>query len=380
MNESVWRVTGGPLVAGAGGGPLDGLSVAVKDLYAVAGERIGAGNPDWLAGAPVETVTSPVVQALLDAGADVAGIAQTDELAFSLTGTNRHYGTPPNPAAPGRIPGGSSSGSASATALGLVDIGLGTDTAGSCRAPASHCGLYGIRTTHGLIPKVGVLPLAPSYDTVGWFARDAGTHDLAGDVLLPGGEPAPVTRFLVADDVVALAEPDTVAEFEKACGRWDVERVESLCEGRLDEWFAAFRSHQASEAWESHGAWIDAHPGSLGPGVTARFEAGRGIDAERRAELGEVVAGARATLRAAIPEGTALLLPCASAPAPMAGSSMAEMDVYRAATLRLTCLASIAGLPSVVMPLLTVGGLPTGLSAVGAPGSDRALLDLAKGA
>ena len=377
MNESVWRVTGEPLVAGAGSGPLAGLSVAVKDLYAVAGQRIGAGNPDWLAGARVEPANSQVVQNLLDAGADVAGIAQTDELAFSLTGTNRHYGTPPNPAAPGRIPGGSSSGSASATALGLVDIGLGTDTAGSCRAPASHCGLYGIRTTHGLIPKVGVLPLAPSYDTVGWFARDAATHALVGDVLLPAGEPAPVSRFLVADDVVALAEPGTVAEFDKACGRWDVERVDSLCGGRLDEWFTAFRSHQAAEAWESHGAWIDAHPGSLGPGVAARFEAGRGIDARRRAELGEIVAGARETLRAAVPEGTALLLPCASAPAPPVGLPLAEMDVYRAATLRLTCLASIAGLPAVVMPLLNVGGLPTGLCAVGAPGTDKALLDLA---
>jgi amidase len=375
--EAVWRVTGDPLVSGAPSGPLAGLSVAVKDLYAVAGQRVGAGNPDWLAEARVEPANCPVVQTLLDAGADVAGIAQTDELAFSLNGTNKHYGTPPNPAAPGRVPGGSSSGSASATALGLVDIGLGTDTAGSCRAPASHCGIYGIRTTHGAISKEGVLPLAPSYDTVGWFARDAETFALAGDVLLPAQQAGPVSRLVVAEDLLALAEPETRAAFEQACARWDVSRVGSLCEGRLDEWFTAFRTHQAAEAWDSHGAWIDAHPGSLGPGVAARFEAGRDMEPERRAAVATTVAEARETLRAAIPDGTALLLPCASAPAPPVDLPLEDMNAYRAATLRLTCLASIAGLPAVVLPMLTVRGLPTGLCAVGAPGADRALLDFA---
>lgn len=121
----VWRVVGEPLVPGAraeahaqrGHGseagaplPLAGETVAVKDLFAVAGQRVGAGNPAWLAGAPVETEHAWAVAALVEAGADVVGIARTDELAYSLAGTNAHYGTPPNPAAPGRVPGGSTSG------------------------------------------------------------------------------------------------------------------------------------------------------------------------------------------------------------------------------------------------------------------------------
>ncbi|MFF5260499.1 amidase family protein [Actinomadura viridis] len=410
----VWRVTGEPLARGAADGPLAGVGVAVKDLYAIAGQRIGAGNPDWLAEAPVEERTARAVQALLDAGAHVTGIAQTDELAFSLNGTNKHYGTPPNPAAPGRITGGSSNGPASAVALRLADLGLGTDTAGSVRVPASHCGLYGLRTTHDAVSRKGLLGLADSFDTIGWFARDAGLLERAGDVLLPpdgdghggdgpggqgpggegpGGEEqggdgqpgyGPVREFLVAADVLDLAEPETRAAFETACGSlrersgtlpW--RRVESLMGGRLEEWFTAFRAVQAAEAWERHGAWIEAHPGSLGPGVTKRFDLARGLAPGER-EAGEAVLDeAREVLRSAIEPGTVLLLPAAAAPAPPVGLDSAAMDAYRFTTLRMTSLSSIAGLPALVMPLLRVGGLPVGLCAVGARGTDRSLLRFA---
>ncbi|GAA3928006.1 amidase [Actinomadura viridis] len=391
----VWRVTGEPLARGAADGPLAGVGVAVKDLYAIAGQRIGAGNPDWLAGAPVEERTARAVQALLDAGAHVTGIAQTDELAFSLNGTNKHYGTPPNPAAPGRVTGGSSNGPAAAVALGLADLGLGTDTAGSVRVPASHCGLYGLRTTHDAVSREGLLGLADSFDTVGWFARDAGLLERAGDVLLPQDEEGhgedvdgdgggPVHEFLVAGDVLDLAEPETRAAFEAACGSlrerfgtppW--RRVESLMGGRLEEWFTAFRAVQAAEAWERHGAWIEAHPGSLGPGVTKRFDLARGLAPGER-EAGEAVLDeAREVLRAAIEPGTVLLLPAAAAPPPPVDLDSAAMDAYRFTTLRMTSLSSIAGLPALVMPLLRVGGLPVGLCAVGARGTDRSLLRFA---
>jgi amidase len=381
---SVWRVRGDPLVAGVPGGPLAGHRVAVKDVYAVAGQRIGAGNPDWLAEAPVEQAHAWAIGALLDAGADVAGIAQTSELAYSLSGVNRHYGMPPNPAAPGRVPGGSSNGPASAVALGLTDVGLGTDTAGSVRAPASWCGLFGLRTTHGAIPRTGMLPLAPSFDTVGWMTRDAATLARAGDVLLPADAAAvPVRRLMTAGDVTALAEEEMRASFAAACGEMAaatgllVEEDGPLCGGRLDEWFTAFRTVQGAQAWACHGDWIGAHPGSLGPGPASRFAAGADVTAEQRAATEETVAGARATLRGRLEPGTVLLLPATGTPAPLPDRTRAERDALRAATLRMTCLASLAGLPAVVLPLLRVQDLPAGLCAVGAPGTDRALLDLA---
>ncbi|MEP7736247.1 AtzH-like domain-containing protein, partial [Nocardioides sp. 31GB23] len=185
LDTRVWRVVGDPLVPGTPGGPLSGESVAVKDLYAVAGHRIGAGNPAWEEAARVERGDATVVRSLVEAGADLRGIARTDELAYSLAGTNAHTGAPPNPRAPYRVPGGSSSGSASAVSLGHATIGLGTDTGGSIRVPAAYQGLYGMRTTHGAISTHGVLALAPSFDTVGWLTRDADLLALVGDVLLP---------------------------------------------------------------------------------------------------------------------------------------------------------------------------------------------------
>src|SRR6187401_2279204 len=159
-------------LAGAAQGPLAGLTFGLKDIYDIAGHKTGFGSPDWLGTHEVASRTASVATRLLGAGATMVGKTHTEEMAFSLTGKNAHYGTPLNPAAPGRIPGGSSSGSASAVAGHLVDFAIGSDTGGSVRAPASFCGIYGIRPTHGRIALDGVCPLAPMFDTCGWFARD----------------------------------------------------------------------------------------------------------------------------------------------------------------------------------------------------------------
>ena len=157
---------------GAPGRPLSGLAFAAKDLFDIAGHVTGAGNPDWLALHSPASRTAPVVQALVDAGADMVGKTHTDELSRGILGENAHYGTPTNPNAPGRVPGGSSSGSAAAVAGGLVEFAIGTDTGGSVRIPASFCGIFGIRPSHGRLSLAGVVGQAPSFDTVGWFARE----------------------------------------------------------------------------------------------------------------------------------------------------------------------------------------------------------------
>ena len=177
-------------VARASTGPLADLSFAAKDLFDVAGYPTGGGNPIVLAMSGIKTRTAPTVQKLLDAGARFVGKTVTDELAFSMNGNNAHFGAPVNGGAPLRITGGSSSGSASAVSSGLCDFALGTDTGGSVRAPANHCGLYGLRPTHGRVSLEGALDLAPSFDTCGWFARDIGTFARVADVLLGADAPA----------------------------------------------------------------------------------------------------------------------------------------------------------------------------------------------
>ncbi len=189
---------------GAKEGPLAGLTFAAKDIFDVAGHVTGGGNPDWKATHESAEKTAWAVRALVEAGAPMVGKTITDELTRGIFGENAHYGTPVNPRAPGRVSGGSSSGSASAVAGGLVDFALGSDTGGSVRVPASFCGLYGLRPTHGRIPLDGVLLQAPSFDTVGWFARDAGTFARIGAVLLQNEiTEARPTRLVIAEDAFA---------------------------------------------------------------------------------------------------------------------------------------------------------------------------------
>ncbi len=166
-------------------GPLEGLTLAVKDIFDVEGYRTGCGNPRKFAEAAIASRSASCVKALLDSGARFVGKTLTDEMAYSLFGQNIHFPLPINPKAPDRYTGGSSCGSAAAVAGGLVDIALGSDTGGSIRAPASFCGLIGLRTTHGLIPIDGAMPVAPSLDTVGWFAKDVDTYEAVARVMLP---------------------------------------------------------------------------------------------------------------------------------------------------------------------------------------------------
>ena len=192
---------------GAAGGPLSGLTFAAKDIFDVVGYVTGGGNPDWKATHEAAKHTAWVVSRLVEAGATMVGKTITDEITRGIFGENAHYGTPVNPRAPGRVPGGSSSGSAAAVAGGIVDFALGSDTGGSVRVPASFCGLYGLRPTHGRIPLDGILLQAPSYDTIGWFARDADLFARIGSVLLQSDIPPVRPRHLViAEDAFEVAD------------------------------------------------------------------------------------------------------------------------------------------------------------------------------
>ncbi|MEO7403090.1 MAG: amidase family protein, partial [Burkholderiales bacterium] len=188
-------------IHGALTGPLAGLTCAVKDMYDIAGERASGGSPEWLSTHPPAAKHARAVQQLLDAGATIIGKTLCDELFYSVTGANARYGTPINPRALGRLPGGSSAGSAAAVAAGACDIALGSDTGGSVRIPASLCGVYGIRPTLGRIALEGAMAMAPSFDAPGWFASSAGLLRRVGPVLLSGSAtPGTVSRVLMPTD------------------------------------------------------------------------------------------------------------------------------------------------------------------------------------
>lgn len=368
---------------GSGSGPLAGLSFAAKDALDVEGAPTGNGHPDWLRTHAPALRSALAVRRVLDAGADLAGKTIADELCYSLTGENAHYGTPLNPAAPGRVPGGSSSGSASATAGGAVDFALGTDCGGSVRVPASYCGLFGMRPTHGRIPLDGVVPFAPSFDCVGWFTRDAALFETVGRVLLAEDtSPAPITRLLLPREAFALLAPEAAAALRPA-----VQRVQdmlapaeeiALAPDGLDTWSATFRTLQAAEIWRSVGPWIEAVRPAFGPGVRERFAAAREVDPAAVARAAAHREAIRARLSAFLPAGTALLMPTTPRVAPVRGAAAADVEVaYRNLAMNLLCVAGLGGLPQVSLPLARVDGLPLGLSLVGAAGTDMAILEAA---
>lgn len=370
------------LIQGQPNGPLSGLTMSVKDLFDVAGHPTGAGNPDWRATHEVPTRHAPLVAQLLAAGASLVGKTITEELAYSLVGENIHYGTPVNPHNPDCIPGGSSSGAASAAAAGLCDFSVGTDTAGSVRLPASFCGLWGLRPTHGVLSDEGVVPLAPSFDTPGWMAKRYEHFSTVGQAILPpdalGTEPSRWTLAL-PDDIWALVHP----EFRPAL-RPVLDRLSSLFQsvcadplskGDLRDWQQIFRIVQGYEAWSIHGEWVRQYGGSLGPGIKDRFEWASTVGEPQARDARSVLGGHAEEVHTFV-DHAVIAMPTVSYLAPEKGRASSDQD--RTNALSLLCIASMAGLPQITMPLAVVDGKALGLSLMGKRHSDRQLLSLAQ--
>ncbi len=361
-------------------GPLTGLCFAAKDLFDVAGYVTGAGNPDWLRTHAPATETAPAVKVLLEAGARLVGKTITDELAFSLSGKNLHYGTPVNPAAPERIPGGSSSGSAAAVAGALVDFALGTDTSGSIRVPASYCGLFGIRPTHGRISTHGIVPLAPSFDTVSWLARDARVLSRVGRILLGDPlPPPPLRRLLIAEDAFALADLPLQnllqATLTKVRSPFQTVAAIRLTHEPMASWAETERILKDWEAWQSHGKWLQEVKPCLAAEIEQRFQRAATVTSAQRDRAQDQRNIIRAYLLELLQDDAVICLPTAPGPAPLKDTPETALDEVRHRTLMLTCIAGLGGLPQITLPIVTYQECPVGISLIGAPGRDTALLD-----
>lgn len=420
-----------------GNGILDGLTFAVKDVFAVAGHRSSAGNPDWLRSHDRATGHAAAVSQLLLSGATLRGAAHTDELMYSLGGENHHYGTPMNPRAKGRIPGGSSSGSAVAVAAGSVDFALGTDTGGSIRVPSSYCGVYGFRPTHGAVNMQGVIPLSPSFDTVGWIADRVEVLQKVGEVLLEtrsateaiikdkdigkdvskemdkeieemnkktgkkmdkdinegvnkcngdeGVDKIKVKKMetlFVAADCWAFLDPEDTRALAKGLSRLSV-GAEQIVEAEIASeglklWMDVFRELQGSEIWATHGTWIEEEKPAFGPDIAARFSWAASLAGKdhtlalvKREEIS-------ARLRLLLAEDHFLVIPTVPGPAPQRGGSQEQLEMNRSGAMKLSCIAGLAGLPQVTLPMLSKSGLPLGLSVIGGHGQDLRLLSWVK--
>jgi amidase len=367
---------------GSASGALRGLTVAIKDMYDIEGTRTSGGSPSWREAHPPASEHSGAVRRVLDAGATVIGKTICDEFFYSTTGVNAHYGMPINPNAPDRIPGGSSSGSASATAAGACDIAIGSDTGGSVRVPAALCGTYGIRATSGRFDFSGSMQMAPSFDAGGWFASSPGVFRLAGSVLLQGDSVSgEIERVVLLDDAQEVAD-DTIADLVEgvliaAEGTLPpASRARASTEG-LDVWREAMRIVQAYEVWKTFGGFIESTQPELGPGVRERMIAASKVTSQDADRARQVLDSANRQMEKLVPVGTILALPTTPIIAPLLNETPAAFEDYRVRGMRLSCITSISGLPQVTIPVGSVNSAPVGLSFIGWRGGDEALLDLA---
>lgn len=347
-------------------------------------------------------------------------------LMYSLGGENYHYGTPVNPHGENRIPGGSSSGSAVAVASGSVDFALGTDTGGSVRVPSAYCGVFGYRPTHGAVSLEGVIPLAPAFDTVGWIAGSTelllktgrvllGAVDSGGDARCEenrkkagdlsgsvdsgvgaqsmensmeqrGGEAVDesagdlrMSRMFILPEGWALVEQDCADYLRRGLDKLQagasLQAAEAVVapEG-LKTWMDAFRELQGAEIWATHGEWIGREQPVFGPDIAARFAWAAGLAGADHSPAAMLRSRITQRLRALLGKDGCLVLPTVPGPAPLRGAGPGQLERSRSSAMMLSCLAGLAGLPQVTLPVPVPGGLPLGLSVIGGHGQDLRLL------
>jgi len=390
-------------------GALKGLKYVIKDTFDVKGRITGFGSPAWATTHEAARRDADVVDALRRAGATAVGITTMDELAYGINGENEHYGTPENPRSPTLIPGGSSSGSAVACAGALrgCDFALGSDTGGSVRVPASYCGVYGIRTSHDVVSKKGMLALAPSFDTVGWFARSINTLQRVGDVLLPEPDsdaPTTPSRYFLLEDALTEKRTTPHAQCAAAAAVMAINEVapgklqrmnltehliagcptfRSLVKGQVDAGLECLREMvrvlMGAEIWQTLGPWYTKEQPKLGAAVKARIEAASKLGDDEVENYKRIREEVREEIDRILDGGAIFVLPTTPGIAPKRGLSDSATESWRKKCFELLCIATLCGLPQVSIPLDAPKSAGTqGLSLIGGYQMDKMVMVAAR--
>lgn len=370
-------------------GALDGLTFTVKDNIDVGGHKTSFGSPSWRDEHPVAIHNALCVDQLLAAGATCVGKVVADEFTYSLDGESPFFGTPLNAKAPGRVPGGSSSGAASSVACGLADFAIGTDSGGSIRVPASLCGVWGMRPSLHRISEAGVLPFMPSVSTVGAVAADFKILERAMRVLLRSGAErvADLQRIVVLEDALRLADQPVREAAEGAISLMAkrtgiaLERVTFSDIVSRDMDLAAcneiaLRDLQTAEFENTVGDWIENHQPKLGHTFSLAYENVKSFD--RTKVIGSIDLCERLfqSINRFLKPGTVICFPTTPTIAPLKGSltTMEAVSDFYDRTMAVTSFSGVGRLPELSTPLLSIGGCPVGLSIAAAHYQDEFLL------
>lgn len=364
-------------------GQLSGLTFSVKDLIDIEGYKTGGGNPDWEKAQPRAAAHALCVEQLLQEGAICLGKTISDELAFGLLGENHFYGTPLNPKAPDRVPGGSSSGSASAVASGAVDFALGTDTGGSVRTPASNCGIFGFRPSHGRISLAGVIPFAPSFDTVGILAKEAIVLGKVATTLLGSDKHiSSISRKIyILEDAFTISDSEVIQGLQTPLKEIPVNSTVTLQDIfqesiTFEDLLSVFCALQWAEIWSSLGSWIEEKHPQFGPHTAENFNLAKNFERRKIQENVKKRMKIKEKVNSYLGQGRILCIPTTTSLAPKKdtiGMDRTKGDYYPR-LLSLNALAGLASLPQITLPLGSYHSIPIGLSFIASAGEDEFLL------
>ena len=359
-------------------GLLSNLNFVLKDMCDVKNLKTSCGNPDFFKKCDFANDYAPFLKDLLNEGPVLKGITVCDEFFYSLIGENGHYGTPTNLNAPSCVPGGSSSGSAAALTTDLYDFSIGSDTGGSVRIPASFCGLIGMRPTHNRINTKGVYPMAPSFDTIGWFANNPEIFQKVGNVLLNNIERSNVDfkQYVVAEDLLELCD----AEVQDNFNNYINVNIPNINKTRLSTNTKAiiadnFRILQGAEVKENIIPWIEKNTPNISPEIKSRIDmASKITDIEvnralifRKTLIDEI--------KKSLPEGTIAVFPTSPFSAPKSGQDDESLGSFRKRLMELTSIAGMTSRPQITIPRLKDKSGPVGISLLGWKYSDEILLN-----
>lgn len=363
-------------------GPLAGLTFGIKDAFEILGSTYSIGHPEWLRTHEPAEATASLVTKVLEAGADLVGKTVCDELMFSLSGENWHYGSPINPQDPRRYCGGSSSGTAAAAAGGLVDFAIGTDCLGSIRIPPSYTGILGLRASIGRIPTDGQAPYSASLDSSGFVAQDPEVFRKVANVILGADEKeTPFKKLLVAEDSFNCVSQELKEALKPAVehvkGFFDEVIYADISDVDLEQWVNTLQTIQSYEVWENYGGWIRKYRPRLSEGPGSRLEAASQITLTAYRKALAEREKIKTRIDEVIDEETVMCLPSAASVAPLRTSTEAEINASRLQTSELLCVSPLSGNPQISLPLAEFDQVPLGLSLLSTQNSDQKLVQKA---
>ncbi len=372
-------------IEGLNEGRLKKYKFAAKDVFRIKGSTWGNGHPEWLANSEPDKFTASAIKKLLDTGADLVGKTVCDELCYSISGENWHYGNPLNAADTRRLAGGSSSGSAVATAAGLVDFALGSDCLGSVRVPASYNGVIGLRPTYDRIANDGEVPYCESMDVLGYFASEVEVfQDVTTTLMEEDSEQVNFKKILVIEDAFEIVDTEVRDAFKETIDEIgaDLGIVESvrIADEGLDYWVKeVFQIVQGYEVWDSYGGFINKYQPRLSPGPKERLKNASMISKADYLKAKEKQIEFAQRIDKLLADGAVLILPTTSSIAPLRTASLEEIDRLRGQSSKLLIISALAGIPQITLPLLSLDDAPLGVSLMSAKNTDRRLVDFALG-